>query len=112
MEKNTLIHLKNKIEELDKIHHPKILQVLINNKIKYSENRNGVFINMNSINKETIDKINVTLLYISEQEKTINDIESIKDDLNNNFFKNNNYKDNKDYVHSKYNTNEKNATEQ
>ena len=111
MEKNILINLKNKIEELDRIHHPKILQVLINNNIKYSENRNGIFINMNSINTETIKQINLTLTYISEQEKTINDIESIKNDLNNNFFKNNKSKDNKDYLYSKYN-NEEVAAEQ
>ena len=90
MEKLNLISLKNKIEKLEKTHHTKILQVLIKNNVKYSENRNGIFINMNSLNKETLDEINVTLDYISEQEKTINDIEKLKSNLNENYFKNNN----------------------
>ena len=90
MEKINLINLKNEIEEIDKIHHPKILHVLIKNGIKYSENRNGVFINMNSLSSETLEEIKLTLLYIREQEKTINDIELLKSNLNKNYFENNN----------------------
>lgn len=90
MDKLKLISLKNKIESLEKSNHTKILQVLIKNNVKYSENRNGIFINMNALNKETINEIIVTLDYISEQEKTINDIEKLKNNLNENYFKNNN----------------------
>ena len=90
MEKINLITLKNKIESLEKTHHAKILQVLLKNKVKFSENRNGVFINMNALNKKTLDEIKTTLSYIAEQEKTINDIEKLKNNLNQNYFKNNN----------------------
>tara|TARA_B110001454_G_C12686769_1_gene420511 strand:+ start:448 stop:729 length:282 start_codon:yes stop_codon:yes gene_type:complete len=81
-----IIEIKNKIESLDKIHHIKILQILIKNKIEYSENRNGIFINMNSFNKTTIKALRKTLLYITTQEQTLNDIELMKDTLSNNFF--------------------------
>ena len=97
--------LKQKIESLSKIHQKKILKILIKNKIKYSENRNGCFINMNLFNQSIIDNINKELIYISQQEKNLNEIEEIKNTLNNNFFikqniqhnnNNNLNKDNKD----------------
>lgn len=96
---NKLISLKNQIENLDKIHHIKILNILKNNDIKYSENRNGIFINMNSFNEQTIDEINKILLYIKNQEKNLIDIENIKQELSNDYFVN----DNKDNVNNNIN---------
>jgi len=95
MNTNKLLNLKTNIEKISKIHHIKILQILINNNIKFSENRNGIFINMNSFNEKTVKDIEKTLSYITEQEKNLNDIEQIKSTLNNNYFLNDN-KDNKD----------------
>ena len=79
-------NLKQKIEALDNIHHKKILKILIENKIKYSENRNGVFVNMNLFNLQIIKIINEELIYISKQEKHLNDVELIKHELNTTFF--------------------------
>ena len=93
MDIQKLTNLKTEIENIDKIHHIKILQILINNDVKYSENRNGIFVNMNSFNDKTIGEIQTMLLYIKEQEKNLNDIENIKHELNNDYFSNNN-KDN------------------
>ena len=81
-----IVDIKNKIESLNKIHHIKIFQVLIENNIPYTENRNGVFINMNSFNKNIMEILRKTILYITTQEQTLNDIESIKNKLSNNFF--------------------------
>jgi len=78
--------LKNQIDKLDKIHHLKIFKILKDNGVKYSENRNGIFINMNSFDKTTICNIQDTLNYINEQEKQLKDIETIKADLQNDFF--------------------------
>jgi len=82
--------LKNKIEKLDQIHQVKILDILISNQIKYSENRNGIFLNMDNLNEKTISEIETNLEYFRKQEKTLNDIETIKDELNNDYFKNDN----------------------
>ena len=90
MDTKLLIDLKNEIESIDKIHHIKILKILKNNGIKFSENRNGIFINMNVFNQNTIGDINKTLLYIREQEKNLKDIENIKQELNNDYFLDNN----------------------
>ena len=59
---NYLINLKNNIENLDKNLHIKILKILKVNNIEYSENKNGIFVNLNKI-------------------------ENIKDEINNDFFK-------------------------
>ena len=90
MDIKKLNDLKVQIENLDKIHHVKILKILKDNKIKYSENRNGIFINMTTFNDKTIEDVEKTLLYIKEQEKNLKDIESYKKELNKDYFKNNN----------------------
>ena len=43
-----------------------------------------------TFNQKTIMDINKTLLYISEQEKNLKDIENIKNELNNDYFLTNN----------------------
>tara|TARA_B110000977_G_scaffold181784_1_gene242802 strand:- start:5753 stop:6067 length:315 start_codon:yes stop_codon:yes gene_type:complete len=78
--------LKNIIDNLDKIHHLKIFKVLKDNNVKFSENRNGIFINMNSFDENTIKNIELTLQYINRQEKQLLDIETIKYDLKQDFF--------------------------
>ena len=87
---NNLIQLKNQIENIDKIHHIKILNILKNNNIKYSENRNGIFVNMTSFDSQTIDNIEKILSYIKTQEKSLIDVETIKDELSKDYFVNDN----------------------
>jgi len=78
--------LKNVVDNLDKIHHLKIFKVLKDNNVIFSENRNGIFTNMNSFDEKTIRDIEITLQYIKKQEKHLKDIETIKDDLKLDFF--------------------------
>ena len=87
---NNLILLKNQIENIDKIHHIKILNILKNNNIKYSENRNGIFVNMTSFDSQTIDNIEKILSYIKTQEKSLIDVETIKYELSKDYFVNDN----------------------
>jgi hypothetical protein len=94
-----LITLKNKIENLDKIHHIKILNILKNNSVKYSENRNGIFVNMSSFNDKTIEEVQKILLYIENQEQNLIDIENIKQELSKDYFIN----DNKDNINNNVN---------
>ena len=90
MDTTKLVVLKEQIENLDVFHHNKILKVLVKNNIKYSENRNGVFVNMNSFDNVTIKEIEKTLLYIKNQEKSLQDIETIKEEINKDYFENDN----------------------
>ena len=96
---NNLLLLKNQIENIDKIHHIKILNILKNKNIKYSENRNGIFVNMTSFDSQTIDSIEKLLSYIKTQEKRLTDIETIKEELSKDYFVN----DNKDKKNSNIN---------
>ena len=71
-------------------HHNKILKVLVKNNIKYSENRNGIFVNMNSFDESINKEIEKSLLYIKNQEKSLQDIETIKEEINKDYFENDN----------------------
>ncbi len=84
---NYLINLKNNIENLDKNLHIKILKILKVNNIEYSENKNGIFVNLNNIPENTISQINNLLEYFKKQEINLNKIENIKHEINNDFFK-------------------------
>ena len=90
MDTAKLVVLKEQIENLDAFHHNKILKILVKNNIKYSENRNGIFVNMNSFDEKTIIEIEKTLLYIKTQEKSLQDIEKIKNEINKDYFENDN----------------------
>lgn len=87
---NNLLLLKNQIENIDKIHHIKILNILKNNNIKNSENRNGIFVNMTSFDSQTIDNIEKILSYIKTQEKSLIDVETMKLELSKDYFVNDN----------------------
>ena len=78
--------LKNNIEKLDVCHHKKILAIIKQKNINYSENRNGIFINMNLFSEEIIQEICKYLEYVKEQEKNLNDIESLKLDFKKDYF--------------------------
>ena len=45
---------------------------------------------MNSFNEKTIEEIEKTLKYIKNQEKSLQDIENIKDEINKDYFENDN----------------------
>ena len=88
--------LKDKIEKLEKFHQIKILEILIENKIPFTENRNGVFINMIKIKPNIILKIKEYLLYVSNQNLHLESTEKLKKQLKHNYFN----KDNKDNTSS------------
>ena len=81
-----LIELKTKIENLEKCHHVDILQILIEHDVIFSENRNGIFLNMNHINAAGLANIQEYLNYIDNQEKLLNDTENIKKTYKDTFF--------------------------
>ena len=57
--------LRDKINELENCEHIELLKILIKNDIKYTENSNGIFINMNKLSQKSIDDINNFLNFIS-----------------------------------------------
>jgi hypothetical protein len=73
-----LKNLKKKIEYLDTYHHLKILSILKNNNIGFSENKNGIFVNMNSFTENIIKDINNFIKYVEQQEKNLKKVETLK----------------------------------
>lgn len=76
------------IELLDKTHHIEIGKILKQNKIKLSENNNGIFINLSTLDTKVVLEIEEYLEFIKKQEKFINIDEGKKEELENNYFKN------------------------
>ena len=89
MENIKLNLLKEEIEKLEKFHQIQILEILVENKVSFTENRNGIFVNLIKINKTIIQKIREYLLYVSNQNITLQDTEQLKEKLKYNYFKDN-----------------------
>ena len=79
---------KNVIESLDKLHHIEIGIILKKNNIPLNENNNGIFINLTSIPKNTINEINNYIDFIKQQEIIVSNDEKVKKKLENTYFKN------------------------
>ena len=52
-----LKQIRNKIDQVDEFHHNKIFDIIKNNKMNYSKNKNGIFVNMNKLTKKTLNDI-------------------------------------------------------
>ena len=86
---NKMKDLKKQIENMSKDHHIKILEIMQENKISYNENKNGIFINMNNLKPDIIEKINDYINYTKCQETNLQNVETMKKTLQNKFFKDN-----------------------
>ena len=90
-----LNHLKERIENLNKFHQVEILKLLkTDDTCTLNENKNGIFINLTSLNNKIIYEIEKYLEYVQKQESQLSETETQKSILSNTFFKDN--KDNKD----------------
>jgi len=81
-----LKNLKKKIEQLDTYHHQKILSIIKKHSVDFSENKNGIFVNMNSFSKDLIKDINVFIKYVEQQEKNLNKVETLKHNYKKDYF--------------------------
>ena len=85
-----LRRIKTRIEKMDKNNQISALFMISkNNKIKYSENNNGTFINLTSIDENMLVKIEEFIDYIELQKCDIEDIENKKQHIENIYFKQN-----------------------
>jgi hypothetical protein len=71
-----LIKLKSRIEKMEKTEITELFKIIHNNKIKYSKNNNGIFINLENCGEESINEIKLFMDFIEENRKHINDIET------------------------------------
>ena len=86
---NELKQLRDHIENMDTIHQIHILKILKQNQIAYTENNNGVFINMTLLNSDTLKHIRNFIKYVDLQQKQLESVEDIKAKYQKEFYKDN-----------------------
>lgn len=86
-----LLQLRDDIDKLPKTNQIEILRILQKNHETFTENNNGVFINLIYTSKETIKEIHQYLEYISLQSWNLKEIENKKSELFSEYFSNANH---------------------
>ena len=82
-----LIKIKEKIESMSKKHQVDVLKILNDDEyVTLNENNNGVFINLNKLDINILNKLLEFINYVSKQEKTLNSVETIKQDIEKTYF--------------------------
>jgi hypothetical protein len=79
--------IKSDIEKMSKNHHIEILKILKrNSNVKLNENKSGVYINLSFLSEQTLVELYNYINYIHDQETSLNQLESQKNDFKNTFF--------------------------
>jgi hypothetical protein len=83
MDKDKLKNLCESIEKMGQREHIEILKIIKSSpsNINITENNNGCFINMSSIDHETINNIEKYIDFFKQKEKELNDQELKKNNL-------------------------------
>lgn len=95
MNSENLQTLRDDIEKMELIHQRRIFDIIKNKRHSYTENNNGIFINLTTIDEETIKDIKSYLLYVDLQQEQLDKGEKDKENYAKQF-----YKDNKGIVES------------
>jgi len=90
-EMNKILQLEKvqgKIENMNTFNQIEILKILYkhNNEVTLNENKNGTLINLTDVPEYIIEELYNYISYVENQEKQLNNIESEKDTILNNFF--------------------------
>lgn len=84
---DSLKMLRDNIELLSEFHQIEILRILNSNHITFSENKNGVFVNLSYVNYDVMHKINEYVTFVNKQETQLCEFEEKKILLSNQYFK-------------------------
>ena len=74
------------ISELEKVEHIEIFKIFKKDNIKYTENSNGIFINISKIPDETLYKVKKFLSFYNKNNKQLNDYTLKKQQIVTDFF--------------------------
>jgi len=83
MELDNVTQLRNAIQSLDNSKHIEIFKIFKQHDVFYSENKNGIFINLSEVSDEVIVEVRKYIDYICNQERQIEIVEQQKVDLQN-----------------------------
>lgn len=79
--------IKTEIENMNKFHQIEVLKILKEDKsVVLNDNSNGVFIKLNDICQDTINKLVSYIDYVKQQEKQLTTQEDIKQEYKSAFF--------------------------
>ena len=84
---DSLKTLRDNIESLSEFHQIEVLRILHSNHITFSENKNGVFVNLSYVNYDVMNKINEYVTFVNKQETHLYEFEEKKTLLSNQYFK-------------------------
>lgn len=84
-----LEEIRQKIEKMNKQNHIEILKLLYEKKVKFTENDNGIFLNLTNLQSEHINILLDYIDHIKNQENILNIIENKKEEIENTYFKDN-----------------------
>jgi len=81
-----LTTLRQSIENLEKFHHIEILRILKKYNVNFTENRNGIFVNMIILEDNVINELTEYIKYVKAQETQLKQIEIKKKKFKDTFF--------------------------
>ena len=81
--------LRDTIQNMDPIHQVNILKIIKKNAVDFTENSNGIFINMSLLDDDTINEMTKFVKYVNLQEKQLDSVEDIKAKYKKELFKGN-----------------------
>jgi len=80
--------LIKEISKLKKVEHIEIFKIFKKDNIKYTENNNGIFINISKIPDITLRKVKKFLLFYNKNNKQLNDYTTKRQQLEIDYFSN------------------------
>jgi len=79
--------IKQQVERLPVAQQLEILKILHNNsEVKLNENKSGVYVNLSFLPRSAINSIREYLSYVTDQEQSLNIIETKKKDVKHTYF--------------------------
>lgn len=78
--------IQKTIEKFEKPRQVEVLKILVKHDIKVTENKNGIFVNLSTLDPAVISDINTYLSHIQSQENTLHSRELKQDEYAKQYF--------------------------
>lgn len=89
MDNSLLLKIRDDVEKMEKVHQLNILKIFKKHNIEFTENANGIFINMTILNSTILEEIRSYISYVNLQQKQLNKVEQDKERYKKEFYKDN-----------------------
>ena len=89
MDNTGLLKIRDEVEKMEKIHQINILKIFKKHNIDFTENSNGIFVNMTILRADILEEINSYISYVNLQQKQLNKVEQDKERYKKEFYKDN-----------------------